>query len=321
MNTTPIVADPTTGVVANPGFAAANNLDTTGARDTAISAAIAALPAPVDTSAAPIQPFTAWLNRGAQMLADPTQDLLLPAIGITSLDPASLVAKLVSRMEYLFGVGQGSNAIVVSLQGNSISNTQAILDAFAAAITNGSTFPSHYTGQLQINLSDGTNAAVTPSVAHQDATLDLQLPDPSNPANAGTISTISYNGGQYPCSLVYDASLTLAQSNTVNNQDQSISSVTTIGIQDHPSMSQVVAILNGSDTTTAPSVDYINVFQYFSADGVVNIDTDGHVTGHNTFEYDYPAEGVGVTNPGVIANPNASIDTIHGYHSSVVTTN
>ncbi len=273
----------------------------------ALAASIAA--ASLDTSAAVLQPpgvSLAYAHRLALVNPSPSGITLdLSGKGLTSIAPSEVLAWIISAANIVYG-NYGNVPINVLLNGNALTNVEAILDTIAAGISGGQLYGTNWYGVLNIDVSGGTNAVPPVNVAHQDASVSLQLPEPV-PDNAGLVYSVTLNAGSANTFLYvvnYDATIPLSGSSFAYSNYMNISYTATVGVQDSPAMVDVVTRINtlfgGSPVAYFP--------------GPSNLNPDGSFTGADTSEADYPVAFAGPailsSSPGVVAFTNASLAAI-----------
>ena len=250
-----------------------------------------------DGGDAPIQPLSEYWS-AVVGLADATSDWYqLAGRSVTSLDPDSVVDWLIRRVNYLVATGQTSAGIQLNASGCAITNVGALLTAIAGALSG---LNNIYTGAVSLDFSSGTNAVV-PNLAHQDATLVVQLPAPI-PGNAGTVLSVAANGSSVAL-ITYDATVSFANSSSDRGHP-------VVGVADSPAMADVVALIDG-----------FSGFDYFG----IPLAADGSASGNDPVESDYPVtcsgSAVVSTTPGVVGTANADIATITAFRGSTVSVN
>ena len=194
--------------------------DTPAARNTAIATALAALPAPVNTSAAPIQPFSIWESVGYKFNNFST-GLNVENVGITSIAYGLIIQN--ASLQNAFGLSVRQNFAGNALDLATVNNGLATLDSLDLS-------------NMIIDFSGGTNAAPTLDVAQVNGvgTLDFGSFDNAFTADGGQLADISF-GLLY---LFFDNSLPFSASAGCTDGRSGY-----ICVQDNPAGSDIAAFI------------------------------------------------------------------------------
>ena len=194
--------------------------DTPAARNTAITTALAALPAPVNTSAAPIQPFSLWESAGYKFNNFST-GLNVENVGITSIAFGLIIQN--ASLQNAFGLSVRQNFAGNALDLATVNNGLATLDSLDLS-------------NMIIDFSGGTNAAPTLDVAQVNGvgTLDFGSFDNAFTADGGQLADIFF-GLLY---LFFDNSLPFSASAGCTDGRSGY-----ICVQDNPAGSDIAAFI------------------------------------------------------------------------------